>query len=131
MTSIRAQIAAQLKTDFAKAGVTIDVHPFGYLPEELRRPAVAIFRETVGQDVASLDHGFILQIFAVQGVATESTEDALDALLDEVLLSLRRLGVVTFKEAKRQVLADVFQGWEITASWASADYYKSTVTTES
>lgn len=124
MTSIRKQIADKLKADFLESGAKIDVHAFGYVPEELRRPAVAIFRETVAQEPASLEHAFIIHIFGVQGIATEAAEDALDALLDEVLLSLRRLGVVTFKEAKRQVLADVFQGWEISASWASEDYIK-------
>lgn len=124
MTSIRAQVANKLKADFLAASVAADVYPFGYIPDDLRRPAVAIFRETVGQESASLDHALVIQIFSPLAYSTEEAEDVLDTLLDEVLVSLRRLAVVTFKEAKRQVLAEAFQGWEITASWASEDYIK-------
>lgn len=120
MTSIRAQIANKIQAD----NPGLDVYPFGYDPKELRKPAVAVFRESVAQEPASLDHGFIVQIFSTASQATEKTEDALDTLLDGVLVSLRRLGTVTFKEAKRQVLADVFQGWELTVTWASEDYIK-------
>ena len=124
MTSIREQIADKIRADAQAAGILLDVYPFGYDPEELRRPAVAVFRETVAQEPASLEHGFIIQVFGVQGVATQKTEDALDTLLDAVLVSLRRLDVVAFKEAKRQVLGDQFQGWEITVTWSSVDYIK-------
>lgn len=124
MTSIRKQVADKITADFLAAGVAADVYPFGYVPDELRRPAVAVFRETVGQEVASLDHALVIQIFSPLAYSTEDAEDVLDTLLDEALLALRRLAVVTFKEAKRQVLAEQFQGWEITASWASADYIK-------
>lgn len=120
MTSIRKQIADKIKADTP----TLDVYPFGYDPDELRTPAVAVFRETVSQEVGSLGHGFIVQIFTPNSYATEDVEDLLDTLLDNVLLSLRRLVTVEFKEAKRQVLADKFQGWEISASWSSEDYIK-------
>lgn len=120
MTSIRAQIAARIKAD----NPGVDVHAFGYVPDDLRRPAVVIFRESVSQETASLSHSFVIQVYGVQGYATEATEDALDTLLDGVLVALRRLGVVAFKEAKRQVLADLFQGWEITVTWSSEDYIK-------
>lgn len=124
MTSIRKQISDKIKADATAAGVLLDAYPFGLDPKELKRPAVAVFRETVGQEPASLEHGFIIQIFTPHSEATEKSEDALDTLLDTVLVALRRLAVVTFKEAKRQVLAEQFQGWEITVAWASEDYIK-------
>lgn len=120
MTSIRSQIADKIRADTPG----LDVYPFGYDPAELRKPAVAVFRETVDQETASLGHGFIIQIFTPLSYATEDGEDTLDTLLDAVLVSLRRLATVEFKSAKRQVFADKFQGWEITASWASEDYIK-------
>lgn len=120
MTSIRKQVADAIQAESA----ALDVHAFGIAPEELRRPAVAVFREKVAQG-ASLDlgHSFVIQVMAPQGFATEATEDALDGYLDTVLQALARLPTVAFTDAERKVFLEKFQGWEVQASWASRDYY--------
>jgi len=123
MTSVRKQLADHIRTNWP-AGQPVDVRPFGYQPEELRKPAVAVFREAIAQDGSQLDHAFKIQVFGVQATSSEALEDALDTLLDNVLTALRKHSSVTFGEAKRLVFLDVFQGWEIDASWTSQDYYK-------
>jgi hypothetical protein len=129
VTSIRRQLADKVKAEAVAQALGLDVYPFGIDPQELGRPAVAVFRETVdaGAQATSLGHGFIIQIFSPHGHATEAAEDALDSVLDVVLLALQRLAVVAFRKAERKVFLERFQGWEIEATWESENFYRNQV----
>lgn len=128
MTSIRKQLADKIAARAVVDAVAMDVYPFGFQPEELRKPAVAVFRDAVEQGTSNdLGHGFKVQIFGAGGYATESTEDALDTLLDVVLMALRGVDVVAWSRAERKVFNELFQGWEIDVSWNSLDYYKTNI----
>jgi hypothetical protein len=121
----RKQVAAAIAAD----NPGLDVIDYPWAPTELRKPLVVVWREGIAQGAGTLEQTLEIRAYAV-GAATAKAEDALDDLLDEVLLSLRRLDVVTLGKAERKVLADVFQGWEISCTWTAQDYYKSTVNNE-
>lgn len=129
MTSIRAQLAQKIQTEFATypTAQRPDVKPYGFQPAELRRPLVVVFRGGIDREVDALAHGFTVQVMAPQGLADEATEDALDGLLDTVLTALQRLDVVAWSKAERKVFLESFQGWEIEVSWASVDVYKQAI----
>jgi hypothetical protein len=91
-----------------------------------------VMRESIdpGPQANSLAHGITIHAYTVHSIPDAKAEDAADDLLDQVLMSLQRLDVLTKVTAKRVVLADKFQGWTITAEWLSNDIYKTQVHTE-
>ncbi len=127
MTTPRKLVAAQIAADWP----SVDVLDYFHEPSEVRKPLAVVCRDEIAQGLSStLDHNIVIQVYGVGGAPTAKTEDALDDVLDKVLVSLRRLDVLDFKKAERKILADVFHGWEITCNWSSQDYYKTTVTNE-
>jgi hypothetical protein len=127
VTTPREQLAAAIKKDLAAAKVPADVYDWGHQPDQLARPAVIVFRQEIDQGAGSLSHAFTVQVMGTQQYATRETEAALEALLDEVLISLRRLDVVAWTKATRKVFLELFHGWEIDVTWASADYYQQAI----
>lgn len=129
MSGPREQLAAAIRADLAAAVpvVKADVYDWGHQPEELARPAVIVFRTEVEQEALALGHSFTVQLLGTQQYATRETEAALEALLDEVLISLRRLSVVSWSKATRKVFLDLFHGWEIEVKWTSSDVYQQAI----
>lgn len=128
MGTPRVDIAAQIRADWPD----LDVYGHGHEPTELRKQTVSVFREQIAQTPTGgqLVHQITIRAYGLHAHATAQAETALDDLLDKVLVSLRRLDVLEFKTADRRVLADAFQGWEISCTWTSVDIYKQTVTNE-
>lgn len=126
MSTPRKQIAARIAADHAG----IDVYSFPWQPAELRRPAVTVWRDELVQGKGTLEQSISISLYGVRGTPGAASEDELDDLLDDVLISLRRLETVALVKAERKVLADVFQGWEIACTWTSQDYYKTAVLNE-
>jgi hypothetical protein len=122
----RKQIAAAIAAD--NAG--LDVVDYPWEPAELRKPLVVVWREDIAQATdATLAQSIEIRAYGV-GTTSGKAEDELDDLLDAVLLSLRRLDTVALVKAQRRILANVFQGWEISCTWTAQDYYKTTVNNE-
>lgn len=127
MSSPREQLAAAIRADLAAAAVPADVYDWGHQPEQLGRPAVIVFRQEIEQETAGLSHAFQVQLMGTQQYATRETEAALEAVLDEVLTSLRRQPTVAWTKATRKVFLEMFHGWEIDVTWDSVDYYKQAI----
>lgn len=122
--SVRTQLADSIRAHLVSEAIKVDVYDWGHQPEELARPAVVVFRTEVQQDVGCLDHAFTVQLMGTQQYATRETEAALEALLDETLVALRKVPEVAWTTATRKVFLDLFHGWEVAVTWTSADVYK-------
>lgn len=127
MTAARVLVADQIAADNPK----ITAYPWVYSPEQVAagRPVVAVYRERMDRDGANVKHHLKLDVFVSRTDGAEAEAEAEDAL-DEVLLSLQRLGNCAWTEVQRVTFADAFTGYTITALMVSADPYKQAVLAE-
>lgn len=134
MTTPRQTIADQLIEDHTLKGYR--VYPYPYLPSEVRKPVISVYRTAVDPSPDSpnkLRHPVSIDAFMGQSVG-EAVEDAGDTLLDDIMLSLQRVPGLTFVSATRTVFGTEetgeFQGWSVKVYGDSANVYKSQVLTE-
>lgn len=127
MSAARALVAQQINQDHAH----ITAKPWIYAPEQVAagRPVVAVYRERLGRNGARVEHTLKLDIF-VSLTDGEAAEDEADDALDDVLLSLQRLGNCHWTECQRVTFADAFTGYTVTAVMHSTDPYKSALANE-
>lgn len=127
MSTPRTLLAEQFTADHGHK-----VYPYPYSPSEVRAPVIAVWRTDVDPHPSSpglLRHTLTVNAYVGKALGEEA-EDALDDLLDDVLLSLQRVEGVTVTKSERTVFKDVFQGWDITCYADSANVYKQTILAE-
>jgi hypothetical protein len=127
MATPRQTIADQLTADYPGH----KVYAYPYAPTEVRANVIAVWRTDLAPHPASpnkLRHSLTI---AAYGKATleERAEAELDDLLDDIMLSLQRLGV-EFTSAERTVFAESFQGWTVKCAFDSENVYRQTIITE-
>lgn len=125
--TVRAQIAAQIKADNPGYGVVA----YGVVaPDNLGagKVRVSVFRKSLDIGTNRLTHNMIIQVVAAG--TTLAAEDNLDAVLDQVILSLGRMPGVIVTSADRVVHGDTFIGYDITAEAVSTDVYREIISQE-
>lgn len=132
MSTPRTLVKAQLIADH---GEKYTVHAFPYFPAQVTRPVIAVYRTGISthpQTANKLRHPLKVDVF-LGPTLEEKAEAAADDALDDVWLSLLRLGL-TPGTATRTVFGDrergEFQGWEITADFDSENVYQATIREE-
>lgn len=118
----RELVAAAIKQDLP----SYDVRSYPYVPAELRRPLVVVFREGIAAVPEGLKHDLTVQLYGIRSTGSPA-EAELDTVLDNVMLALQKLDTVAVTRAERKVFADVFQGWELSLTWVSVDIYKQAI----
>ena len=127
MSTPRQTVADQLAADHAGH----KVYAYPYAPTEVRANVIAVWRTDLAPHPTTpnlLRHSLTIQAYAGASVE-ERAEAALDDLLDDIMLSLQRLGV-EFTSAERAVFAESFQGWTVKCAFDSENVYRQTVLTE-
>ena len=131
MATPRQTIADQLLEDYTLTK-EYAVYPWMYSPtSDLRKPAIAVYRTEVTDHPTApnqLRHSMAIDAYGKKSMG-EGVEDELDDLLDDIMLSLQRLGV-EFTSAERAVFAESFQGWTVKCAFDSENVYRQTVLTE-
>lgn len=125
--SVRSQIAAQIKADNPGYGVVA----FGAAaPENLgaRKVRVSVFRKSLDIGTNRLTHNMTIEV--ITAGFSEAAEDGLDAVLDQVILSLGRMPGVVVTSAERATFDDKFLGYQITAEAVSTDVYREIIAQE-
>jgi hypothetical protein len=132
MTTPRTLVKAQLIEDH---GEKYTVHAFPYFPAQVTKPVIAVYRTAITshpQTPNLLRHPLKVDVF-LGPTLEEKAEAAADDAIDDVWLSLLRLGL-TVTTATRTVFGDKergeFQGWEITADFDSENVYQATIRAE-
>lgn len=74
-------------------------------------------------------HRLTINLYCSKTKDSEAEAEAED-LLDELLLSIQRLGLASWSKAERTVFDKVLSGWQVTVALRSADIYKATVIQE-
>ena len=121
--TVREQVADAIKAD--NAAFIVKAAPVS-LPENLAagKTYISVYRDSLDYSPGSLTHNLkIVLIVAKQG--TEAAETDLDGALDAVLLSIEAMPGVNWSTATRSTFAEKWQGYEIAASAASPNVYKS------
>lgn len=123
----RVQLAAQIATDHP-AWV---VQPFPYVPKQVRKgtPVVSVWRTDLERQGLELVHRVTVNLYCSKTKDAEAEAEAED-LLDELLLSIQRLGLASWSKAERTVFDKVLSGWQITGQLRSNDIYKAAVIQE-
>lgn len=128
MTTARAMVADQIRADHPKW----DVRSWGYVPANVTtsKPVVAVMRTdlTPGTTSLTLRHDLQVNLYGAK-TAGADVEDELDALLDEVLLSLQRIDHYTWSAAARTVWGQL-SGWQITGHTEPDNPYPSIIREE-
>lgn len=127
--SARKDVAAKIKAD----NPTFIVHDYPVsAPENI--PAgkvfVSVYRDgfTVNGSNSQITHTLkALVVIPTKGTAT--AEDELDAAVDKVMLSLEALSDVFWQSAVRTVVAETFEGYEISLEALRPQVYKSQLLT--
>lgn len=129
-TTPRQDVAAQIRADCPKWIVTD--YPFTPGTVSARRPVVSVFRPELGagDKAYSLRHGLEVNLYG-DATAGAKAEALLDGYLDEVMLSLERVGGFKFDKATRMSYRDeTIAGWQITGSVTSNNVYRAAVQAE-
>lgn len=123
----RVQLAAQIVSDHP-AWV---VQPCPWVPKQVAkgRPAVSVWRTDLERDGLELVHRLTINLYCAR-TADAAAETEAEDLLDELLLSIQRLGLASWAKAERMVFDKVLSGWQITGQVRSTDPYRQTVITE-
>lgn len=123
----RVQLAAQIVSDHP----AWMVQPFPYLPKQVAKgaPVVAVWRTDLERQGLNLVHKLTVNLYlskTADGAAETEAEDA----LDELLLSIQRLGAATWSKAERMVFDKVLSGWQVTAELLSTNHYQEAIRAE-
>lgn len=123
----RVQLAGQIATDHP-AWV---VQPFPWLPKQVARdaPAVSVWRTDLEREGLELVHRLTINLYCARTADAPAEVEAEDRL-DELLLSIQRLGLASWTKAERMVFDKTISGWQITAQVRSTDIYRQAVLTE-
>lgn len=123
----RVQLAGQIVSDHP-AWV---VQPFPWVPKQVAKgaPAVSVWRTDLERQGLELVHRCTVNLYCARTADAQAEAEAED-LLDELLLSVQRLGLATWTKAERMVFDKVLSGWQITAELRSPDIYRQTILTE-
>lgn len=127
--SARKEVAAKIKAD----NPTFIVHNYPVAaPENIPtgKIFVSVYRDgfTVNDSNSQITHNLkALVVIPKQGTAI--AEDELDAAVDKVMLSLEALSDVFWQGAVRTVVAEKFEGYEITLQALRPQVYKSQLLT--
>lgn len=126
---VRKEIVAQIKTD--NPTFTVLDYPSG-APLNLSEGKVwiSVYREgfDVNTNATSITHNLKALIITSKSSSSKA-EDELDAAVDKLMLSLERLPDVYWQSAKRTVVADKFDGYEVTLIAVRKQVYKSQLVT--
>lgn len=129
-TTPRQQVAAQILTD--RPGWIVVPYPFTPASVAPARPVVTVIRSDLspGSRLTGLTHELQINLYGA-GTVGAKTEDSLDDFLDEIMLSLERVGGFKFDKASRMTYRDeTLAGWQITGSVQSANVYRQAVQNE-
>jgi hypothetical protein len=123
----RQQLAAQIATDQPDWLV----QPFPYVPRQVAKgvPAVSVWRTELERQGLVLVHRLTVNLYCSK-TADEAAETEAEDLLDELLMSIQRLGPASWSKAERMTFDKVLSGWQVTAELRSADQYQQTVRAE-
>lgn len=123
----RIQLAGQIATDHPGWVV----QPFPWVPKQVARgsAAVSVWRTDLERDGLELVHKMTVNLYCAKTADAAAEAEAEDAL-DELLLSIQRLGLASWDKAERMVFDKVLSGWQITGQVRSADAYKTTIRVE-
>lgn len=129
MSAVREKIADQIKAD--NSAYIVKAFPASP-PDNLGagKVQVTVFRSTLTPEKNNLTHD--LEIVVITGASniTLASEDALDAALDQILLSLERIPGVLWTSASREVFEEKFNGYKVTVQTQSPNVYKTLVREE-
>lgn len=122
MSSVREQVAAQIKADNS----TYIVKPeLVGVPDNLIGVQVAVFRTELTHTANTLTHECRIEL-----MIGKTDEGLLDEVLDNVLLSLQRIQGLTWSSASRTVFDDKYHGYQITLTANSSNIYREIVSSE-
>lgn len=109
------------------------VKAYPWVPKQVAKdkPAVAVWRSTLepGDNKLEIRHDLVVNLYTSR-TAEEAAEQEAEDLLDELLLSLQRLGLVAWSKAERMIFDNVITGWQITCHLGSTDIYRQAVLAE-
>jgi hypothetical protein len=107
------------------------VQPFPWAPKQVAKgkPAVSVWRTDLERDGLELVHLLSINLYCAR-TADEDAEIEAEDLLDELLISIQRLGLASWSKAERMIFDRVIGGWTITAQLRSTDHYRQTILTE-
>ena len=128
MTTHRQIIADQIKAD--NPDFIVKAFPV-QAPDNLGKgkPQVIVYRESIKPNQNSLESTLKVQVICNAGY-TIAAEDELDAALDQVILSIERIGGVLWTEATRAEFDEKYFGYELAVTLSSPNVYKSIVREE-
>lgn len=126
--SIREQIADQIKDD--NPSFNVKAYPADS-PENLGRDKaqVSVYREALTANGTSMEHKLAIEIITGYRESKEAS-DHLDGTLDLVLTSIERLPGILWTSADYVIFDEKFQGYKVTVTASSPNYYKNIVRSE-
>jgi hypothetical protein len=127
MSAARKDVAAKIKAD----NPTFIVHDFPVsAPENIPtgRVYVSVYRDgfSVDNSNSQITHN-LKALVVIPKKGTAAAEDELDAAVDKVMLSLEALSDVFWQSAERTIVADTWEGYEISLQAIRAQVYKSQI----
>ena len=107
------------------------VQPFPWTPKQVAKgaPAVSVWRTDLERQGLNLVHRLTVNLYCSKTADAAAEAEAEDAL-DELLLSIQRLGPASWSKAERMVFDKVLSGWQVTCQLVSADSYRAAVLAE-
>lgn len=126
-TPARVQLAAQIVADHP-AWV---VRAYPWVPKQVPKgkAAVSVWRTDLEREGLELVHRLTINLYCARTTDELAEAEAEDAL-DELLLSIQRLGLASWGKAERMVFDKVLSGWQITGQVRSTDPYKTAIRNE-
>ena len=126
--TLREKVATQIKTD--NPDFTVKAF-MASAPDNLgaNKVHVAVWREALEPNQLNLGHNLTAEVL-MKVANTLKGEEALDAALDEVLLSIERMPGVLWTSADRAVFDDKFVGYKVSIRITSPNVYKNLVREE-
>jgi hypothetical protein len=127
MSAARKDVAAQIKTD----NPTFIVHDFPVAaPENIPtgKVFVSVYRDGFSVDNSNSQITHTLKcLVVIPKKGTAAAEDELDTAVDKVMLSLEALPDVYWQKADRTVVAETWEGYEISLEAIRPQVYKSQI----
>ena len=127
--SARQDVAASLKAD----NPTFLVHEYPKsAPDNV--PAgkvwINVYRESFSVNDSNSQITHFLKVLVITPKSDSAVaENELDAAVDKVMISLEKLSDVYWQEAQRTIIADKYQGYEISLEAIRPQVYKSQILT--
>jgi hypothetical protein len=125
--SARKDVAAKIRTD----NPTFIVHDFPVsAPENIPtgKVFVSVYRDGFSVDNSNSQITHTLKcLVVIPKKGTAAAEDELDAAVDKVMLSLEAMRDVYWQTADRTVVAETWEGYEISLQAVRAQVYKSQI----